>query len=194
MFPTVTNPVRVEAQSTVMSQVTAKFHPIQTAQEVSKVSEAIHPTTVNQSVTEAVVIVALSEVKEVIVQEVAANHTVVMSHATDKSDSAVTFQLNVVVELTFKVPVETELAEAAHNEALSVVNELVVVELDVTFVIFQVVAVIESAVIAVHVNVQSAVILPVNSILPFTVCKVTLDKSKFIFSMTFSSAMLSREI
>jgi hypothetical protein len=180
--------VKDEVHPIVASQVTAKSHPTVASQEVSKVSEVNHPITDNPSPTVAAqetsnVAESISvEVKEVILQELADIEAVDVSQVTNKSAPVVTFQFNVEVQLIFKVSAETEVAVAAPNDALSVVNEPVVVELEVTFVIFQVVAVIVSAVtevqvISVQVNVQSAVMLPVNSTLPLIVCKVTLDKS-----------------
>jgi hypothetical protein len=64
----------------------------------------------------------------------------------------------------------------------------------VKVVMLPVVALTVSAVIVCQVNVPSAEILPVKVTSPLIVSNVTLDKSKFIPSITFSNAVGSREI
>jgi hypothetical protein len=196
----VTNPVKDEVHPIVASQVTAKSHPTVASQEVSKVSEAIHPVTVNPSPTVAApdtsnVAESISvEVKEVIFQELAVIEAAEASQVTNKSAPVVTFQVRVEVQLTDRAPAETELEVTVPNEASLEVIVSETIELEVMLVMFQVEAFIVSNVAETQVNVQSAVIFPINSTSPLIVCKVTLDKSKFISSITLSNAVLSREI
>jgi hypothetical protein len=163
----------------------------------SPVKEEVH-------VTDNCPRVALSEVSVVTLQFVALKLVIVASvevnvdishvlavnvHATDTAELAATFHVNVEVSFTINVSVVTELAVA-------VPNELVVdVKLHITAVsIFHVVAFNVVALTVVQVNVQSEVILPVNSTSQLTVCNVTLDKSKFIPSIASCNAFISREI
>lgn len=136
-----------------------------------------------QFVASKLVIVASVEVNVAIFQEVA-----VKSQATDKSDCAVTSQVNVEVSFTVKVSVVNEVAVAVHkSEAvavkLSIVAESASIAVALTLV----------ALTVVQVNSHSAVILPVKVIFQFTVSNVTLDKSNCMFSIAFSNAVISRE-
>jgi hypothetical protein len=130
------------------------------------------------------------EVNVVISQSVAEIVQVDVVQVTSKSHPAVTFQVtsnvldNVVAQVTPNVPQTVALLTIVTSSKLtsSAVNEVVVISLEVKFVIvpfvaFKSVVVTSVAFTVVQVNVQSAVIFPVKVTSPFTVCRVTLDKS-----------------
>jgi len=176
--------VKVELPSTVAFQVTAKFHPIQTAQEVSKVSEAIHPVTVNPSPTVAApdtsnVAASISVAFKVVMFQVVA----FKSQATDKSEAAVTSQLNVEALVTSRELRVASQTVSNVDVSISVASRAtVVISVEVRLEIVPEVAAkfpasTVSAVTVVQVNVQSAVMFPVNVTSPLIVCRVTLDKS-----------------
>ncbi|MBO7716550.1 MAG: hypothetical protein J6S85_23495 [Methanobrevibacter sp.] len=106
--------------------------------------------------------VKVQAVKFVIFQLAADN-----SQPTDKSDSAVTFQLNVEVQLTVNVSVPNEVAVAVHRLDVVAFRLVIVasVEVNVSIVPF-------SAVMS-HSNHPSAVTLPVKVTSPSTVWSVT---------------------
>ena len=150
----------------------------------AKVASSEVRVVISQAVALKLVIVASVEVNVAMSQEVA-----VKFQATDKSELAVTSQVNVEVSFTVNVSVVTEVAVAVPNELVVEVKSPTI-----AVVILPVVAFTVLAVTVVQVKVPSAVIFPVNSTLPLTVCKVTLDKSNSIFSIAFSNADISREI
>ncbi|MBO7691750.1 MAG: hypothetical protein J6T10_03850 [Methanobrevibacter sp.] len=96
---------------------------------------------------------------------------------TVKSDSAVTFQLNVEVQLTANAAVSNELAVAVHRLDVVEVKLFTVAVVEFNVVIVQFVAVKFVAVTS-HSKPHCPVIFPVKVTSPFTVWSVTLSNSK----------------
>lgn len=116
--------------------------------------------------------------------EAALTPPVILALAAVKSQVISTAAPNVEFQVTPKVPptVASFVIVTPSRLAFSAVNEVVVTSEADTFVIVPFVAVTfvettSSAAIAVQVNVPSVVRFPVNVTSPFTVCRVTLDKS-----------------
>lgn len=162
IFATVTSPVKFEVP------VTANCHNV----APSEVNVVISP-----EVADNQVIVASVEVSVSMLPVVAVKPAVVVSQvtdkfqATDKSEPALTFQVNVDVQSTVKFPPTEALPVVSNVAVLTSVAETLVVLTSVALTVSMLPVV---AVTVVPVKVPSAVIFPVNSTSPLTVCNVTL--------------------
>lgn len=199
--------MKVEAQVTLSVPLIASFPPTVTSQEVVIVvaltpfKVEAHSTAkvpLEANVEEAWIFVALISVQvsvvifqvQAVIVEVFVVPTIVASPPTLAFPATAKLSLKLVAQVTSRVHPTVAFPLA---ESVSVEVEVAVTSPAVKVVMLASVKLAVSAVIACHVNVPSAVMFPVKVTSPFTVERVTFDKSKFIPSIAFSKAAASSE-